>query len=184
MQTLADTMNMIWSVLTVVAQVLSLVLIASFFSRSVRQSAVVRFLSDSSVLVGLVAAILSTVGSLIYSDVIGFEPCKLCWFQRIFMYPQVIVLGMALKLRHGMIKVYGLVLSVIGGIIALYHYLGQLGVASLPCSAVGYSASCATKFVLQFGYITIPLMAFSAFLLMSLSFAASIRADRDTSRTS
>ena len=111
----------------------------------------------------------ATVGSLFLSEIAQFEPCKLCWFQRIFMYPQVFLLGIALWKKDLGIYTYSIALSAIGAIIAGYHYLLQIGVApALPCSAVGYSADCSQRFILQFGYITIPLMAFSAFLLILL----------------
>ncbi|MCR4328271.1 MAG: disulfide oxidoreductase [Patescibacteria group bacterium] len=116
------------------------------------------------------AAVIATLGSLTYSDIIGYEPCKLCWFQRIFMYPQVILLGIALFKKEKAILDYSLSLAVIGGIIAAYHYLLQVGVApAVPCSAVGYSAACSQRFVLQYGYITIPMMAVSAFALIIVS---------------
>ena len=64
---------------------------------------------------------------------------------------------------------YSIVLSIIGAVLAGYHYLLQIGVApALPCSAVGYSASCSQRFVLQYGYITITMMALSVFVLIAL----------------
>ncbi|HEU0081091.1 MAG TPA: disulfide oxidoreductase [Candidatus Paceibacterota bacterium] len=179
MQALAENMNLVWSVLSVVAQLLALFLIAALFSPAVRSSAIVKFLRERALLLGFVVSLLATAGSLIYSDVIGFAPCKLCWFQRIFMYPQVVLMGIALWRKDLSMRLYGLVLSAIGAAIALYHYLGQNGVASLPCSAVGYSVSCAEKYVMEFGYITIPVMALSAFVLMALAHAVSLRADRE-----
>ena len=88
------------------------------------------------------------------------------------MYPQVILLGMAwLKKDYGII-LYSLALSVIGALIAGYHYLLQIGlVPSVNCSAVGYSISCSQRFVMQFGYITIPMMSLTAFLLIIIFMA-------------
>ncbi len=94
------------------------------------------------------------------------------------MYPQVLLMGIALIRKEVWMKFYGFIFSAIGAAIALYHYAGQFGVAPLPCSAVGQSISCSERFVTHFGYITIPMMAFSAFLLMALSFWLSIRNDR------
>lgn len=95
------------------------------------------------------------------------------------MYPQVFLMGVALYRRDISMRVYGLVLSSVGAVLALWHYLGQLGFGTLPCSAVGYSVSCADRFVMQYGYITIPMMAFSAFLLIALSCAVSLKKDTD-----
>jgi len=122
----------------------------------------------------LVAVTIATLGSLFYSEIAGYEPCKLCWAQRIFMYPQVILLITAFaKKRAGAMLAYTLPLSVIGGLIAIYHYLLQLGVVSgVACGVVGYSVSCAQKFVLTYGYITIPLMAVTAFGLSVVAYFA------------
>ena len=147
------------------AQILVLVILAAAF---LRKEKVLRFFGDNAVLFALIVALIATSGSLFYSEIAGYEPCKLCWFQRIFMYPQVLLLGLALWKKEGkQIAPYSVLLSSIGALIAGYHYLLQLDlVPSLPCSAVGYSVSCSQRFVMQFGYITIPLMAFTAFLLI------------------
>lgn len=116
------------------------------------------------------AALLATAGSLYYSEIAHFEPCKLCWEQRIFMYPQVIVLGLALLRKNRDYFWLSIILSVVGGFISTAHYLLQrTGISIVPCSAVGYSSACAKNFVLQFGYITIPFMALSAFGLIIVS---------------
>ena len=89
------------------------------------------------------------------------------------MYPQAIVLGMALWVKDRAVARYAIVLSAIGAVIAGYHYLLQLGIApALPCAAVGYSAACSQRFVMQFWYITITMMALSAFLLILVSMVA------------
>lgn len=112
-------------------------------------------------------ALASTLGSLFYSEIVGYEPCVLCWYQRIFMYPQVVLLGLAMFKKDLSIIKYSISLSVIGAILAGYHYLLQLNIIKvLPCPAVGYSVSCSKLFVMQFGYITIPLMSFTAFLMI------------------
>lgn len=126
-----------------------------------------KFVEKNGITLALVAAAAALLGSLFYSEIAGYDPCKLCWYQRIFMYSQVVVLAVALwkKERHG--GMYCLALSAIGAAIAGYHYLMQIGaISSLPCSAVGYSASCSQRFVTQFGYITIPMMSFSVFVLI------------------
>ena len=69
-----------------------------------------------------------------------------------------------------MISDYIMVISTIGAVIAGYHYLLQIGILpELPCSAIGFSVSCAEKFIMSYGYITIPMMAFTAFVLIILS---------------
>ena len=110
-------------------------------------------------------ALVAMLGSLYFSDYLGYEPCKLCWYQRIFMYPQVFLFGLALIKKDSRIWSYSILLSVIGALIAAFHYISQVTKTSiLPCDALGYSASCSQTFVLSFGYITIPMMALSAFV--------------------
>lgn len=168
--TLAATTNLIFSLLTVIGQLIIVGLLISFIARGQKFSnSLIKFFGKNALAFAFVVALISTVGSLFYSEVIGFEPCKLCWFQRIFMYPQVVLLGLALWKRDYGIALYGIAFSAIGAVISAYHYLLQIGAApALPCSAVGYSASCSQRFVLQFGYITIPMMALTAFLLIIL----------------
>ncbi len=126
-----------------------------------------RVFGTHAVSLSFIVALVATLGSLFYSDIAGFEPCKLCWYQRIVMYPQVILFGVALWKRRNDLADYSLALSGIGALIAGYHYLLQRGVVSAaPCSAVGYSVSCSKVFTMSFGYITIPLMAFTAFALL------------------
>jgi len=181
MQQFTSSFNLVLSALTVIAQVISVGLIVSLFSRKLDATRFVRFFKERGVLVALVASVIATAGSLTYSDIIGYAPCTFCWFQRIFMYPQVLIMGIALIIKDSAAKTYGAALSVIGATIALFHYLGQLGVTELPCSAVGVSVSCAHRAVFQFGYITIPLMAFSAFLLIALTLVLSMRKDNEAS---
>ncbi|GAJ40946.1 disulfide formation protein [Parageobacillus caldoxylosilyticus NBRC 107762] len=72
-----------------------------------------------------VISLIATLGSLYFSEILKFIPCDLCWFQRIFMYPQVVLLGIAVIRKEYGIARYSLALSVIGGTISLYHYLLQ-----------------------------------------------------------
>lgn len=116
-----------------------------------------------------IVAALAMGGSLLYSDVIGLEPCLLCWYQRILMYPQVILLAIAQFLKDARIVLYSLPMVLIGAAISTYHYTLQLGVNPYaPCEAVGYSVSCSDRFILNYGYITIPMMALTAFLLIAI----------------
>jgi len=157
--------------LVIIAQILTILyIIGLFIRRKNPNSDFVKMLGDNGFKLAFVVALASTFGSLFYSDVLGYEPCKLCWYQRIFMYPQVLLLGFALWRKEWNMYFYSLVLSVVGGLIALNHYVLQTtGTSILPCSAVGYSVSCSKLFVMHLGYITIPLMALTGFTLMILS---------------
>lgn len=169
---LVDATNFTLSGLTVIGQVIAAILLVSFAAGSKFSNSLTQFINKNALVFAFVVALIATGGSLFYSEIIGFEPCKLCWFQRIFMYPQIILLGLAIWRKDQKIAIYNIALSAIGAIIAGYHYLLQIGVApELKCSAVGYSVDCSQRFVLQFGYITIPMMAFTAFLLIILFLA-------------
>jgi disulfide bond formation protein DsbB len=171
------TVNTLWSVLSIIAQILSVGIILSICVPRLKNTAFADFFRTRGLTVAFVVALCATIGSLIYSDYIGYEPCKLCWFQRIFIYPTAVILGIALWKKDQSIKVYALTLAAIGGLIAVFHYVGQLGFNpfGLECLAVGYSASCSKNFVLQLGYITIPMMAISACLLIVTSLWISLR---------
>ena len=164
--TLLTAVNSMLAVMTVAGQAFFLVLLAALIGRRER---IVNVAGAHALWWAFLVALGATLGRLFYSEIAGYEPCKLCWFQRIFLYPQTILLGIALWKKDPGIARYIFALSVIGAVIAGYHYLLQIGVApELPCAAVGYSVSCSQRFVLQFGYITIPLMAFTAFLLNAI----------------
>lgn len=129
---------------------------------------IVHFLQDHYLFLGFLVSLVATLGSLFYSDVMLYNPCKLCWYQRIFMYPQAVLFLIAMKTKRNWSIVWNsLILSVIGGLIAGYHYLMQIGlVADSGCDVVGYSAKCSEYFGLSYGFITIPFMSLIAFVLL------------------
>lgn len=157
--------------LVIIAQILIVLYIIAFFIKKKNpNSSFVKILGDNGFKLAFLVALISTLGSLFYSDVLGYEPCKLCWFQRIFMYPQAIFLGIALWRKEFSLYFYSIVFSVLGGLLALNHYILQTtGSSILPCSSVGYSVSCSKVFVMHLGYITIPFMALVGFVLMILA---------------
>ncbi len=113
----------------------------------------------------LVAAV-ATLGSLYMSEVRHFQPCPLCWYQRIAMYPLVVILGIAVLRRDHAVGRYVLPLSLIGAAIGLYHYQLERFPEqdAIACST---AVPCTTIWFEQLGYITIPMMAMSAFLLIA-----------------
>jgi len=103
------------------------------------------------------------VGSLAYSNIIGFPPCELCWIQRIFMYPQTLFTFIAIIKKDKGIVDYLLPLSVIGGIVALYHALTHFGLGDGLVGCTSLLGDCGKLYVFEYGYITIPFMSFSIF---------------------
>ncbi|MDH4116315.1 MAG: disulfide oxidoreductase [Acidimicrobiia bacterium] len=111
-------------------------------------------------------ALVATTGSLIYSEVFGFEPCRLCWYQRIAMYPLAVILVIAALRKDSSVKFYALPLAVIGGCISVYHYLLQTFPGLTGSTACAVGVPCTAKYVNQFGFVSIPFMAAAGFLLI------------------
>ncbi len=113
-----------------------------------------------------IVAIVATAGSLYYSEVRRFMPCELCWYQRIFMYPLVLLLGLAVYRLDLGIRPYALWMSLVGGSISLIHYLEQKVPAFHPTACDATPIPCNTQYVNYFGFVTIPFLALVAFLLI------------------
>jgi disulfide bond formation protein DsbB len=130
------------------------------------------FIRDQSLLLGLLISWLAVIGSLIYSDVIGYAPCNLCWTQRIFIYAQAILFTIAFIKNDRNIFIYTLYLSLLGLIVAIYHnWIDLGGTAFIACDTT--AVSCTKRFVYEWGFVTIPLMSLSALLaLFSLSLSS------------
>src|SRR3990167_6904358 len=115
----------------------------------------------------LIQAIIATLGSLYFSEIRHFTPCVLCWYQRILMYPLTIIITVGILMKDKDLYQYVLPLSILGTIVALYHVLLQKGIlpeAVAPCTL---GASCTTKFVGYFGFMTIPVMSLTAFIVIT-----------------
>ena len=177
--------SLFYSYMAVLANILVVLLIIAFIAKKyVKNDAlnkILNLINGKVVLWGFIISLLAVLGSLYYSEIAHYNPCKLCWFQRIFMYPLPFIFGVALIKKSKEILPYALTLSVIGGLIAAYHYFLQVQSILFPnveiitpCSVVGYAPSCAEYFTLQLGYVTIPMMSFSAFALMTVILAYSM----------
>ncbi|MEM3067359.1 MAG: disulfide bond formation protein B [Thermoplasmata archaeon] len=125
------------------------------------------FVKYNSLLFAFFLTLGATIGSLIYSEIIGLSVCDLCWYQRALIYPQVIILGVALLKKNKEIFDYIVGLNVIGIIIGGYQYYMQMTNYSAPCPVSG-SINCFTKDVLEFGYITIPIMSLTVFVVVMI----------------
>ncbi len=117
--------------------------------------------------VALVITFSSTTLSLVYSEVFGFIPCGLCWLQRVALFPQVLLLGIALFTKDRLVARYGIGLSIFGIIIGLYqHYLQMGGSEFAKCPTAGAGANCAERILFEFGFITFPLLSVFTFLFL------------------
>ncbi len=112
----------------------------------------------------LVAAV-ATGGSLYLSEVARFIPCTLCWYQRIAMYPQAVLLGIAAWRRDVGVRPYVVTLTAIGLALSTYHYLLERFPA-LDRGACDPAAPCTVLWIWSLHYISIPMMAGTAFVLI------------------
>ena len=106
---------------------------------------------------------IATFGSLFFSDVMGFIPCSLCWYQRILMYPLVIILGIGYLKSDKCVFLYSLPIALIGWAIAIYHNLLQWKIIPETIAPCKQGVPCSATYVNYFGFITIPLMSLIAF---------------------
>jgi disulfide bond formation protein DsbB len=116
-------------------------------------------------------AMVAMLGSLYFSEVAHFLPCKLCWYQRIAMYPTAIVLVLAVLRRDSSIRPYVTALCGIGAVISTYHILVER-FPNLESSTCDPSNPCSLKWVEKFGYLTIPVMALTGFIAVISLLAA------------
>jgi len=123
----------------------------------------------------LLVAWVATLGSLFFSEVMHFIPCRLCWFQRILMYPLALVVPIGLLRRDRGLPLYVLPLTALGILVSGYHLLVEHGVVR-ESTACQVGASCAIRWINWFGFVTIPLLAFTAFILITLASSAVLRA--------
>jgi disulfide bond formation protein DsbB len=110
-------------------------------------------------------AFLATTGSLYFSEIAGYEPCLLCWYQRVAMYPQVVILAIVAARRDAGGRVYAAALAGIGALIAAYHVLLEW-VPALESGACDPDNPCTLIWFRVFGVISLPTMALAAFLLI------------------
>ncbi|WP_370294668.1 disulfide oxidoreductase [Rossellomorea marisflavi] len=125
--------------------------------------------------VAWIVSLAAMLGSLYFSEIKGFIPCDLCWFQRIFMYPLTLILGVATFQHDIGLKKIILPMSVIGGIISLMHYLEQKveGFGGIkPCVS---GVPCNVQYINWFGFITIPFLALTAFTLITVFTLLAVR---------
>ncbi len=129
--------------------------------------------SENTLLSMWILAMLATIGSLYYSEVLGFVPCTYCWYQRILMYPLVIIIGVAIAQKDIRVAITTAIFSGLGTTLAAYHYaLQKLSILRDNAPSCGDGVPCTAQYVNYFGFVTIPALSLIAF---SLIFILSIR---------
>jgi disulfide bond formation protein DsbB len=113
----------------------------------------------------LAVVLAGIVVSLIYSDYFGIEPCFLCWYQRVFLYPQALLFALAWWKKDARVADYSIAFSIAGSVFALYqHYIQMVGESPFPCPANG--GDCLKRFLFAYDHITFPWVAFVTFALL------------------
>jgi disulfide bond formation protein DsbB len=112
-------------------------------------------------------ATLAALGALFLSEVMGLAPCVLCWWQRVFMFPLVIILALALFPPDQKVIRYALPLALIGLLLAGFHLLLMMGVIPEALAPCRQGIPCKTVQIEWFGFVTIPLMSFVTFLTIA-----------------
>lgn len=126
------------------------------------------WLNRNSMYIALAAAWIAMCGSLYFSEVKGYIPCTLCWYQRILMYPLTLVIGVGLLRRDWHLPYYVLPLSVLGLFTSTYHYLLEKTDIFVGSSACRQGVSCTTQWINWFGFVTIPFLALIGFLIITI----------------
>lgn len=127
-----------------------------------------QFLKNNNLMLAWIVSVLATGGSLYFSEVKGFIPCDWCWYQRILMYPLVIILGISAFQKDRNIVKYVLPMSVLGVLIALVHYGEQkIGfISKLFGNVCSSGIPCGGMYINYAGFITIPFLSLVAFTLI------------------
>lgn len=116
--------------------------------------------------IALLAAWIATCGSLFFSEVLGWRPCLLCWYQRILMYPLAVLLAIGILRRDRGLPTYVLPFSMTGIGVSLYHYL-LIKTDWLPPPACAVDVPCTVDYIDWFGVVNIPFLALTAFLIIT-----------------
>ncbi len=157
---LANTTNTILSIGTLFLQIVSLLLIVMIFTKD--KGNLAKWFSDKSLVLVLLTMGGSMLASLFYSEVIGYLPCLLCWYQRIAIYSiSIISLVAVVKKTSDDVWKYISTLAGLGAVVALFHVFSRTTNSEIfDCSAVG--PSCLQELFTKFGYIDIPVMSLTA----------------------
>jgi len=168
--------NMFLGLGAIFLQVFFVIILFLFFFNK-ENNKFLNFIKKYFLIIGFLISFFASVFSLIYSEIIGFPPCELCWYQRVFMFPQVFLFGIAFLEKftqntfqsdvcgNNKIIKYSVSLLSVGFIISLYqnivYYFGNK--VSVPCDASGIS--CYKQLVSEFGgYISIPMLSLTTFV--------------------
>lgn len=166
-----EIVNKILAAGTIFLQVVVLMIAVNLIFFRNNKNIILNFFKKYTFIFGFLAALGAFVLSLFYSNVVGFPPCELCWIQRIFLYPQLILFSMELYKKDRSIVDFSIAFALFGSLVSMYHiYIENGGSSNLGCAVLNPTnasqISCATRYIYEFGYITMPLMALTLSLFI------------------
>jgi disulfide bond formation protein DsbB len=169
-----ETFDLFFALLALAALVVAAgVVVLRFAARGPAGDGLRRELDPFVLPLAWIIATVTTGGSLYYSKVVGYVPCELCWYQRIAAYPLVLSLGVALVRRDAVgVRPYVIAPCAVGAVIALYHSFIQWFPPDTGTSFCTDEAPCTARYVYEFGFVSLPFMALSAFLSILALMAA------------
>ena len=144
-----------------------------------RRELVERELGNLLPIHAFVVSLGATLGSLFYSEIMHFEPCRLCWYQRIAMYPIAFLSGLALWRKDRTVMWYIRLQAMVGAAISVYHYLVQV-LDVLDGGSCSATAPCTLRYVNEFGFMSIPFMAMCCFVLIAVASHFIVKAQGDS----
>ncbi len=126
-----------------------------------------KWFTTNALYIAWTQAVIALLGSLFFSEILKILPCVLCWYQRICIYPLVIIIAVGIIRKSRDLHWYVLPFSIIGLGISFYHNLLYYGIVPetlAPCSA---GVSCVTKSIQLWSFVTIPFLSFWAFAIIT-----------------
>lgn len=157
---MTSTINQLFSFGSLFVFVISLI---SFLGYKLKKdNKITDFVSRNKILSVALLSTTAVIGSLTYSIGLGFTPCLLCWYQRIFMFPIALLSLVSISFNKKIDDLFIWALILVGFGFSLYHvFITYTGISPIPCPA---EISCTVRYVYEFGFMTIPLMSFLFFV--------------------
>ncbi len=172
----SDLFTRLLSIATVLGNLLTLILLVVFFVARPLFRRTMFLLGEYGIAASAFLATGATLGSLVYSEVVGFVPCILCWIQRAFIYPQMLFLLVATRFATRYLALTSFIFSILGGAVALYNWakdmLALYTNISLACPVVPGIPSCDRIYVLEYGYVTIAMFSLNICILLGITLYA------------
>jgi disulfide bond formation protein DsbB len=157
-----ETVTFFFALLTVVLVVVAVVLAVLMVTDRSDRTGILAMVRPITVELAAAVGLTCMFGSLYLSEVVGWNPCALCWVQRGFMYPAALVLTAALVVKRRVLVIIGGALAIGGLPVSLYHRYGQAtGTDSALCDPTN---PCSFIYTDHFGFVTIPTMAAAGFI--------------------